>query len=1090
MMINQYLVRRGIYFLITIIISIISSVNISAGTIVEFIGEKIPQKYYVGNQYYFYQTDSLYLNNSLLVRDIDYIYIKSINSFDLSTLKITPNDTLRIRYTLLPAWLKTKFGREIPSTNSTNHLSVKPNYENDKKIINNYYSDIDISGAKSFRFNTASTVGSNFSQTLDLSIAGNLTKQLEIKGTISDRGYNPSYGTANSRLNELDKINLLIKSDNFKGNIGDILYQDRFSTAIQRDKRISGVSVAFQNIDYDFHATASRPRGQYQTIKLSCIDQLQGPYQINANGGPVVPGSEQVWLDGNLLERGTNKDYLIDYSIGSVIFNVNHPIDRRSRIEIDYEPQANDFKGELFSGGGAVSFGDSSVIVAIEWLREGDDSNQPLTGELSNLEKSLLEDVGDNIEQAFRSGVTEDTNGSYILILDSLPDSVFKYIEQDTGDYSINFSYIGEGKGDYSFSGNNTYQFKGIGKGDYLPIIIIPVAQRTDQYLAKININNNILGNVFAEIRKSDHDKNLFSDLNDNDNSGEMYSLSLKRNWREQYKRNYYNLSIRQKDINYQSRSRIYNTDFSREFLLPTNFIAVTDESWYRFESGFSLSKRIRINPFISHLSYKNSLDSWRTGTSIIIKPHKTINTHFVCDFVRVDYDQEFGKTEGEVNKYSSGLKWDIEKKWKLNTGIEYDRRINTYTGTGQGTRFLKFTAEIDHISEKLKYERFDEDSLSGNWSPSLLRQLLSFESKRQLGKLNYTSIVSYQWLKESETKEQNILGQMNLRYNNILKRLSFNMAYVYSNETRRVRGISYLKVESGGGNYIFEDGEYRPDPDGDYIKVEEILSEQAKVSRGEKVFNLTKGWDIAVFRFDSRIHEELLDGEKRSALWVIPFFTDNDNAYLFYNHHYNINFKLFPIRSFYAVTLGFTEDQEIRNIAGSQREKRNRSGIVTLKQALSKTLLEESLELFNKTQDEYYNRAGDIDGFSAKVSARQPVNLHELKLELKYRQAESKIDDRSKTYSIISTSRWNLFKQGQIRSSLEFYSQTLSNINSSAASYILTDNKTGSKGVIWFLNLRYGVSKSIKINFNISGRHSDNRTARVTARGEMVAGF
>lgn len=1089
-MINRLSIRIVFALSIIFLVFIISPESFSAATNVEFVGDDIPEKYYIGQQYIFYHSDSLYLNGNLLVRDIEYKYNRSINSFELSSLNINTWDTLRISYTLLPVWLRTKFGREFPVENNTPPGSGNYKQEEDYRVTNDLSGDIDISGAKSFRFNTASIGGSNFSQTLDLSIAGNLTENLELTGSISDRGYDPSYGTANSRLNELDKINLQIKSDNFTGRIGDIIYQDRFSAGTNREKRISGVAAAFQNRNLDFHATASRPRGQYQTTKLTGIDRLQGPYQINANGGPVVPGSEQIWLDGILLERGTNKDYLMDYAVGNITFNVNHAIDRRSRIEIDYEPQAADFKGELFSGGGGVSLGDSSLVMEVEWLREGDDRNQPLAGELSDSDKDILQNIGDNIDEAFRTGITLDTNGSYILILDSLPDSVFQFIDSGSGDYSVSFSYVGDDNGDYKFIGNNLYQFSGVKKGDYLPIVIIPAAERVDQYLTRVNINDNILGKVTAEARLSDYDKNLFSDINDNDNSAGMYTFSLKRDWGESYNPDFYNLNFRLKEMQYRTRSRIYNADFSRNFMLPFNYVPVADEALYGLEAGLNLTSRVRIAPYISRLNYDNNLDSWRGGSLLSLIPYNKIKTDISFNFISVDYESPIGRTTGEMNNYSAAFEWNFKRKWTFKTTTEFDRRLNTYSGTGKGTRYLQFTAEIKNITEKLRLERFDEDSLSGEWEPSLLRHRLSLESNRMLGNLSYTSTVSYQWLDKPEIKEENFLGQLIFRYNDVNHRFSFNSTYILSDETRKARGITYLKVKQGEGAYIFEEGEYLPDPAGDYIKVEEILSEQAKVSRGEKIFGLTKSWDVALFRFDSRINEELLDGESRSGWWVIPFISDDSKGYLFYTSHFNFDLKLFPVRSFYALALGLSEDTEIRNISGSQREKKNSRGSAAFKQALSKTLFEESLEIFTNRQNEYYNRAGDINGYISDISIRQMIGPHEIKIGFKYRKAENKTDEKSEIYSVISSSRWSVIKSGEIRSSIELYSQTLSIDGNNSVSYLLTDNRPGSKGGIWSLGIRYGLKNNIRINFDISGRHSDVRTARITARGEMVAGF
>ena len=103
-----------------------------------------------------------------------------------------------------------------------------------------------------------------------------------------------------------------------------------------------------------FHAAVARPKGRFETVRVSGRDNTQGPYRVTSGTAvaPVVPGSENVWLDGVKLERGGDKDYTIDYPTGAITFNVNHPIYARSRIEVDYEPLLTDYKGELLESGG------------------------------------------------------------------------------------------------------------------------------------------------------------------------------------------------------------------------------------------------------------------------------------------------------------------------------------------------------------------------------------------------------------------------------------------------------------------------------------------------------------------------------------------------------------------------------------------------------------------------------------------------------------------------------------------------------------------------------------------------------------------
>ena len=82
-------------------------------------------------------------------------------------------------------------------------------------------------------------------------------------------------------------------------------------------------------------------------------------------------------------------------------------------------------KKALFSGGTGMTLPDSTFFVSVGVLREGDDRDQPVVGELSESDRALLAVAGDR--SAMRSGVVADTTGAYVLVVDSLPDSVYQY---------------------------------------------------------------------------------------------------------------------------------------------------------------------------------------------------------------------------------------------------------------------------------------------------------------------------------------------------------------------------------------------------------------------------------------------------------------------------------------------------------------------------------------------------------------------------------------------------------------------------------------------------------------------------------------
>ena len=806
------------------------------------------------------------------MRDKEYSYNRTQGGFDLSQLTLKPSDTLVVRYRSAPNWLAQSFGAPILEI-SSGIVKTTPFAETiiPKRLQTVPISDINISGAKTFRFTTQSAGTSEFGQSLDLSIEGNLSTDLKITGAISDRGFNPSYGTSNSRLKELDKVNLKLESNKFKAQVGDIVLGQGLHHRWSADKKISGALVNFSAGDLKLVGVAARPKGRFSSVKFTGIDGVQGPYQIGVGvqAKAIVPNSESVWLDGQKLVRGSDNDYTLEYPTGRITFSVKHLIDRRSRIEIDYEPVAADFRTELFSTGSSYKLGDSSFFAAVEWNREGDIRDQSQLGELSPSDLQVLELAGDNLELAVRSGARADSSGKYIIIPDSLPDTVFQYAGDPAGNYSVSFSFVGSGKGEYKFIGGDQYVFTGVGSGDYQPIVKLPAPERTDFYSSSFGIKNNVIGSIRAEVSLSQFDKNLFSLLDDHNNEGLFVNIDSRKEFIISEQKSSINVRARAKAASFDERFRLNSADFNRQYLTPLNFAPTTVERLFEAKSELTPLKNVTIRPFWGRLNYKNSFksDQFEIGTSLG-ESDKLNGSIFwgTTDAQLVDS----GNAPGQADTWRGTISSPAIKSIKLTTEYERDKRENKYSGILAGLRFDRYSFSLDRITEKITYERYIEDTLTSGWSESLDRNRISGWSNRRLGDINYTAYFGYQWLQRSFGNEESFLGRTNLNYNNIRKQISVGAAYSFSEETRNARGLTYLEVEPGQGKFSFENGRYVPDPDGNFIQVEELLSDQSRVNRGEKSFQFNKIWHFAQFRFNSKIEEELLENGNRQIWWLV----------------------------------------------------------------------------------------------------------------------------------------------------------------------------------------------------------------------------
>ena len=98
---------------------------------------------------------------------------------------------------------------------------------------------------------------------------------------------------------------------------------------------------------------ASQTRGVYTSEQITPVEGVQGPYRLqgasNNSFTIILAGTEKVYLNGELLSRGTDQDYIIDYSLGEINFSPQQLIRNESRIFVEYEYVENGFNRSLLA---------------------------------------------------------------------------------------------------------------------------------------------------------------------------------------------------------------------------------------------------------------------------------------------------------------------------------------------------------------------------------------------------------------------------------------------------------------------------------------------------------------------------------------------------------------------------------------------------------------------------------------------------------------------------------------------------------------------------------------------------------------------
>jgi hypothetical protein len=747
--------------------------------------------------------------------------------------------------------------------------------KSDFPLDNLFGSDLQKSGSIFRGF----TVGNNRDLSLQsgfrLQLNGKLSSDIDITAALTDEN-TPIQPEGNTqKLQELDKVFVELRSANFIATLGDIDVNFSGSSFFNFNKKLQGAKGFADFKNHSFFLSGALSRGRFSSNTFSGIDGVQGPYRLigadNEVNIIVLAGSEKVYLDGVLMTRGESNDYTIDYSNGQIKFTNKRIITNASRIVVDFEYSDKKYSRSFIAGQLNNKFFKNNFDLSISYIRERDDPNKPIDFNLSDSDKTIIADAGDNKFKASKSGAV-------FVGRDSLGFSLGLYIQRDTlinsqlytkyiyapGDtnalYQVTFSYVGQGKGDYNSLSSSAYVFAGIGSGSYLPLIFfpLPVAYQSVNLNSKLTITKNFSFSFEGSL--SDFDANLLSNYNDTDNKGGavIASLNFTPSYLKLSKSKYAEISffIKQKIVNklYNAVDRLNKIEYNRIWDIQDSLKLTesSNELGLNFKSdglfninlnGGSLKRGQNFN------AYRAAADLKLIGDSLNIP-----SVYYTADFIQSkDYLLDYS---GKWFRQSANLNYKINPNnknkigiynliFELNSEDKQTRSINFDTATAGSFKFYEFKPGIN-ISDLLNFDltymfnyRIDDAFLNGevsNQSNSFTHSI-GFKFKNFDFLSAYGDIIIYNKYYKPEFQSKGfadsrtilVTSQSNIWFLN--RGLNANLFYKVSSEKTAKQEVIFIKVPLGTGNYKYigdlngnglqDENEFvLTNFDGDYIKI------------------------------------------------------------------------------------------------------------------------------------------------------------------------------------------------------------------------------------------------------------------------------
>ncbi|MEO6832685.1 MAG: hypothetical protein ABI378_09445, partial [Chitinophagaceae bacterium] len=534
------------------------------------------------------------------------------NAATITWLLKPATDSVSVHYRVLPfSFLKKYKHKDKRLVDSQYAFLYIP--ENDGKSKSSSFVDfntLDYNGSYGRSISVGNNQDAALTSNFNLQANGFLPDSIRLEAAISDNTlpFQPEGNTQN--LQQFDQVYIRLSKKQNLLQLGDYNIDRPKGYFLNVNKRVQG--LYFQSgfrlsplLDNTFAVSGSVAKGDFARDIFNGSEGNQGPYKLTGNNGEqffiVLAGTEKVFIDGVVQERGENADYIINYNTGEIRFMPRRLITKDSRIQIEFEYQSRNYLNSLIYAWDELKVG-KKLNFHLNIYSNQDAKNQGYNQTLDGTQKRFLSGIGDDISKAYYPVIALDTfaaGKTLYKIIDSTVsgvryDSVFVYsTNPDSAQFNISFSYLGAGKGNYVISSRvangRAYDWVapvgGQAQGDYAPLQLLVTPKQQQVFTFNTNYQIDSFKVLNVELASSNYNPNLFASSNAGQHLGFAGKLlyseqrffgekdSLKHQpwtWKN-------DASYEYVDAHFRAIAPYRNVEFARDWNVPTDQAASLD---------------------------------------------------------------------------------------------------------------------------------------------------------------------------------------------------------------------------------------------------------------------------------------------------------------------------------------------------------------------------------------------------------------------------------------------------------------------------------------------------------------------------------